>query len=79
MENLNYEIPNFGELKKLEDDLYWTQFQLPFKLNHVNLFFLDTEEGLLIIDAGLRSEHSHVPRSCHDHVFARCAAVRRTQ
>ena len=59
MEKLNYEIPNFGELKQLEDDLYWTQFQLPFKLNHVNLFFLDTEEGLLIIDAGLRSEHSH--------------------
>ena len=59
MEKLNIEIPNFGELKKLDEDLYWTQFQLPFKLNHVNLFFLDTNDGWLIIDSGLRSDHSH--------------------
>ena len=59
MEKLNIEIPKFGELKQLEQDLYWTQFELPFKLNHVNLFFLDTPDGWLIIDSGLRSDHSH--------------------
>ena len=59
MEKLNCKIPEKGELVKLEDDLYYTQFELPFRLNHVNLFFLDTHNGWVIFDCGLKSEHSH--------------------
>ena len=59
MEKLNIEIPNFGELKQIDEDLYWTQFELPFRLNHVNLFFLVTNDGWLIIDSGLKSDHSY--------------------
>ncbi|MDC0531233.1 MBL fold metallo-hydrolase, partial [Alphaproteobacteria bacterium] len=43
---------------KIASDLYWAHFELPFRLNHVNLFLMDTPEGILILDAGLKSDHS---------------------
>ena len=58
MTKLNYEIPKHGEFNELRKDLYWTQFELPFRLNHVNLFFLNTKNGWILIDSGLRSDHS---------------------
>ena len=58
MTKLNYEIPKHGEFNELRKDLYWTQFELPFRLNHVNLFFLNTKNGWVLIDSGLRSDHS---------------------
>ena len=58
MTKLNYEIPKHGEFHELRKDLYWTQFELPFRLNHVNLFFLNTKNGWVLIDSGLRSDHS---------------------
>ena len=58
MTKLNYEIPKHGEFLELRKDLYWTQFELPFRLNHVNLFFLNTKNGWILIDSGLRSDHS---------------------
>jgi len=50
--------PNFGELTQIANDLYWAHFELPFRLNHVNLFLMDTPKGILILDAGLKSDHS---------------------
>jgi glyoxylase-like metal-dependent hydrolase (beta-lactamase superfamily II) len=58
MTKLEINKPKFGELTKIASDLYWAHFELPFRLNHVNLFLMDTPEGILILDAGLKSDHS---------------------
>jgi len=58
MTKLEIDKPKFGELTQIASDLYWVHFELPFRLNHVNLFLMDTPKGLLILDAGLKSEHS---------------------
>jgi glyoxylase-like metal-dependent hydrolase (beta-lactamase superfamily II) len=58
MTKLEITKPKFGEMKQIASDLYWVQFELPFRLNHVNLFLMDTPTGWLIIDAGLKSDHS---------------------
>ena len=55
MTKLDINKPKFGELTKIASDLYWAHFELPFRLNHVNLFLMDTPEGILILDAGLKS------------------------
>ncbi|MDC1357421.1 MBL fold metallo-hydrolase [Pseudomonadota bacterium] len=58
MTKLEINKPKFGELTKIASDLYWAHFELPFRLNHVNLFLMDTPDGILILDAGLKSDHS---------------------
>ena len=58
MTKLEVTKPNFGELTQIAEDLYWAHFDLPFRLNHVNLFLMDTPKGVLILDAGLKSDHS---------------------
>ena len=58
MTKLEINKPKFGELTQIASDLYWAHFELPFRLNHVNLFLMDTPNGILILDAGLKSDHS---------------------
>ena len=58
MTKLEINKPKFGELTKIASDLYWAHFELPFRLNHVNLFLMDTPTGWFILDAGLKSDHS---------------------
>ena len=55
MTKLNYEIPKHGEFNELRKDLYWTQFELPFRLNHVNLFFLNTKNGWVLISDAVKA------------------------
>lgn len=53
MTPLDFSIPEKGQLTQLADDLFWAQFALPFRLNHINLYMIDTPEGWVLIDAGL--------------------------
>ena len=46
--------PGAGAMKKLADDLYWIRFSLPFRLNHINLFAFDTDDGWLLLDCGIK-------------------------
>ena len=48
--------PAGGEMQKLADDLYWIRFTLPFRLNHINLFAFDTDEGWLLLDCGIKGD-----------------------
>ena len=48
--------PAAGEMRQLADDLYWIRFTLPFRLNHINLFAFDTDEGWLLLDCGIKSD-----------------------
>ena len=51
--------PEYGHLKQLAPDLYWARFALPFRLNHINLYIIDTPEGWVLIDAGINSDETH--------------------
>ena len=56
MERLALTPPESGTLCKLADDLYWARFTLPFRLNHINLYIIDTHDGWVLIDAGINDE-----------------------
>ena len=45
--------PTSGAMQKLADDLYWIRFTLPFRLNHINLFVFDTDDGWVLLDCGI--------------------------
>ncbi|HCD63150.1 MAG TPA: MBL fold metallo-hydrolase, partial [Alphaproteobacteria bacterium] len=45
-----------GQLRQLADDLFWARFELPFRLNHINLYMLATAEGWVLIDTGLNND-----------------------
>lgn len=50
---LDIQVPEQGQLRQLAEDLYWARFALPFRLNHINLYMLDTADGWCLIDAGV--------------------------
>ena len=53
MTKLDVEIPAAGQMCQLAEDLYWFRFSLPFRLNHINLYAFDTEDGWLLLDCGI--------------------------
>ena len=55
MKRLDITPPEKGEIRALASDLYWARFTLPFRLNHINLYLLDTNEGWVIIDSGINT------------------------
>jgi glyoxylase-like metal-dependent hydrolase (beta-lactamase superfamily II) len=48
--------PAAGSMTPLADDLYWIRFTLPFRLNHINLYAFDTDEGWLLLDCCIEAE-----------------------
>ena len=65
--------PENGEITRLADDLVWYRFRMPFRLNHINLFALETEDGWLLIDAGINTEDT---RSQWDAILPQLTARR---
>ncbi len=53
---LDIGVPEKGSLRQLADDLYWARFELPFRLNHINIYMLDTPQGWLLIDSGVNNQ-----------------------
>jgi glyoxylase-like metal-dependent hydrolase (beta-lactamase superfamily II) len=45
--------PGPGELKEILPGLHWLRLPLPLKLDHVNLWLLEGDDGLTVIDTGL--------------------------
>ena len=58
MKQLPIELPQLNKLVKLSPDLYWGRLPLPFRLNHINLFIIDTKDGWVIVDAGIYGEET---------------------
>ncbi|MGB1356214.1 MAG: MBL fold metallo-hydrolase [Candidatus Puniceispirillaceae bacterium] len=48
--------PGDGEITRLADDLVWYRFRMPFRLNHINLFALETEAGWILVDCGINTD-----------------------
>ena len=42
--------PNFGEILLIAEDIFWARMPLPMMLDHVNVYILNSDEGLTIID-----------------------------
>jgi glyoxylase-like metal-dependent hydrolase (beta-lactamase superfamily II) len=45
--------PPIGELVEVRPGILWTQFPLPFALNHVNVYMLKDGDGWAVVDAGI--------------------------
>ena len=60
MQPLDIDVPQPGHMVALADDLYWFRFSLPFRLNHINLYALDTADGWLLIDCGIKADSNAV-------------------
>ena len=58
MKSLNFMTPRKGQLVKVAEDLYWARFELPFRLNHINVYFLESDNGWIIIDCGINDENT---------------------
>lgn len=51
-------IPASGNICELASGVYWLRMPLPFALDHINLYVLDADEGLYIVDTGVQSQRS---------------------
>jgi glyoxylase-like metal-dependent hydrolase (beta-lactamase superfamily II) len=48
--------PRAGEVITLRPGLLWIRMELPFRLNHVNIYLLEGHDGWTMIDAGFGNE-----------------------
>ena len=45
--------PKTGEVVELRPGIFWARLALPFRLDHVNLYFVEDGAGLALIDTGI--------------------------
>jgi len=45
--------PLKNRFTKIKEDLYWARIPLPFRLDHVNVYAINSNDGLVIIDTGI--------------------------
>ena len=48
--------PATGEAIEIAPGVLWARLPLPFRLDHINLYFLDDGDGWAVIDAGIASQ-----------------------
>ena len=53
-----HSIPASGSFCEVAADVYWLRMPLPFALDHINLYILEADEGLYVVDTGVQSERS---------------------
>ncbi len=49
----DFAIPAPGEVTPIADGVLWARFALPFRLNHVNAYFLRDGRGWAVVDTGV--------------------------
>ncbi len=47
------EAPAPGEIVTIRPGILWARLSLPFRLDHVNIYFIQDHDGWLIVDAGI--------------------------
>lgn len=47
--------PAPGEVKEIRHGILWARLTLPFRLDHVNVYFLEDDDGWVIVDTGIDS------------------------
>jgi glyoxylase-like metal-dependent hydrolase (beta-lactamase superfamily II) len=56
IEILHEQPPASGKVIKVADGLLWGRLPLPFRLNHVNVWFLKEDDGWTAVDSGCDTE-----------------------
>ena len=56
MTKSDFPNPEKGTLVEIADDIFWARFDLPFRLNHINLYMLDAGDSWIVIDTGLHND-----------------------
>ncbi len=49
------EAPEFGEITSIAPGIDWLRLPLPMKLDHINIYILHDEDGITIIDTGMKT------------------------
>jgi len=49
--------PQAGEVRDVAPGIHWLRMPLPFKLDHINLWLLDDEDGWTIVDTGIARDN----------------------
>ncbi|MEC7762075.1 MAG: MBL fold metallo-hydrolase [Pseudomonadota bacterium] len=52
------EMPEFGAIVEIAEGILWTRLPLPYRLDHVNIYFIRDGEGWAIIDTGIRTDEA---------------------
>lgn len=47
------EPPAAGTLLEIADGIFWARIPLPFRLDHVNIYLIDDDDGWAIVDTGI--------------------------
>ena len=50
--------PRPGELLQLADGFFWARIPLPFRLNHVNVWVVEENDGWAIVDCGINNSET---------------------
>ena len=48
------EVPKYGDLHQINEQIHWIRMPLPMSLNHVNLWTVGDKDNLTLIDTGMQ-------------------------
>lgn len=54
----SHSTPASGEFTRLREGVWWLRMPLPFELDHINLYVLEGDDGIYVVDTGLSSRKS---------------------
>ena len=54
----NPDPPKPGETIEVRPGVLWARFPLPFRLDHVNIYLIEDDDGLAVVDAGIDDAQS---------------------
>ncbi len=61
------EAPADGEMMEVAPGIMWLRMPLPFRLDHVNIYLLEDEDGWVVIDTGIANDAC---RQCWERVLS---------
>ena len=50
--------PDFGEFREVAPGILWLKLSLPYRLDHVNVYLIEEEDGWALVDAGIKTADS---------------------
>ena len=50
------EPPVYGKTVRIADDIRWLRMPLPLALNHINIYLVDSGDGWVIVDTGIKGQ-----------------------
>lgn len=58
VEKIEIDPPARGSMRQVADDVFWMRFDLPFRLDHINLYALDAADSWILIDCGINTKET---------------------